>query len=59
MCVSAEKRDVLTMGSSERKGHLLEKDVNTERISMGGVLVPVCQKHRHLCADQQPPVVVG
>ena len=48
MLFSAEKSgvDVLTI-AGKRKDHP-ETDVNMERISMDGELVPVCQKHKHL-----------
>ena len=46
MLFSAEKSDVLTI-AGKRKDHR-ETDVNMERTSMDGVLIPVCQKHKHL-----------
>ena len=45
MLFSAEKSGVLTIG--KRKDHP-ETGMNMERISMDSVLVPVCQKHKHL-----------
>ena len=58
MFFSAEKGDVLTI-AGKRKDHP-ETDVNMERISMDGVLVPVCQKKQtRWSANQQSPVVVG
>ena len=46
MLFSDEKSEVLTI-AGKTKDHP-ETDVNMERISMDGVLVPVCQKHKHL-----------
>ena len=52
----SEKSDVLTI-AGKRKDHP-ETEVNMERFSMDDVLVPVCQKHKHLVCRSRT-VMVG